>query len=321
MDERPREVASRHRVRVPDLVHDGQPFLSRDAARLGLSRHQLGRLLTRGALRRPLQGVIIDAQVPDDRDTRLRCVRLLLPERAVLWGRTAAWVWGIDAFSPTDRERITPECAVPHHRGRPTHPAVRVVEARLPATAVAERCGVRLTTPPRTAVDLARWSNRPTALAALDAFAHAGLATRDQLRAEVGAAYRHPGVKQARELVQLVEPRTESPGESWTRLRLVDAGFPSPEAQIVVCDQAGRQVWRIDLGYREHRLGLEYDGADYHESLPAQRRDARRRFDLLHRFRWEVYGFDRGAVLGRRPALELFVGGLLGIEPRLPRRW
>jgi hypothetical protein len=46
-----------------------------------------------------------------------------------------------------------------------------------------------------------------------------------------------------------------------------------------------------------------------------------RRSDLRERFGWDVYGFTRGDVLGRRPGLELFVGGLLGLEPRLPRRW
>ena len=53
----------------------------------------------------------------------------------------------------------------------------------------------------------------------------------------------HRGVVQARELVELADPRAESPQESRTRLRCVDAGFPCPEPQIEVFDATG-QFWR-----------------------------------------------------------------------------
>ena len=46
------------------------------------------------------------------------------------------------------------------------------------------------------------------------------------------------GVVQARELLELSDPRAESPQESRTRLRCVDAGFPCPEPQIEVFDAA-----------------------------------------------------------------------------------
>ena len=45
----------------------------------------------------------------------------------------------------------------------------------------------------------------------------------------------------------VAEPLAESPGESWLRLRLIDAGFGRPTAQIVV--KGSSRDFRIDLGY------------------------------------------------------------------------
>ncbi len=51
-------------------------------------------------------------------------------------------------------------------------------------------------------------------------------------------------------------------GESWLRLRIVDAGFPRPVVQIEVLDADGRCVYRLDLGWPDRRLAVEYDGQD-----------------------------------------------------------
>lgn len=304
-----------------DLVNGGLPFRSREGPQLGFSSSSLSRAVRGGILRRPLRGVVVDARVVDDRDLRIGCLRLVIPAHGVVWGRTAAWLYGIDSFAPGEQDLLTPECAVPNHRGRCTHPGVRGVEATLPEESYVVVDGVAVTTERRTAMDLGRHLSRPMALAALDAFTHAGLVTVIELREDLADLVHHPGVVQARELVALVEPRTESPGESWLRLRVVDAGFPRPEAQIEVCDSRGRVRFRLDLGFRDRRLGLEYDGADYHDSLAQQRDDDRRRGLLKRQHDWDVYGFGRESVLGRRPTVELVVGELLGMEPRLPRRW
>ncbi|WP_369637307.1 endonuclease domain-containing protein [Nocardia sp. JMUB6875] len=54
-----------------------------------------------------------------------------------------------------------------------------------------------------------------------------------------------------------------SPQESRTRLLLIDNGFPTPETQIVVLDERGTFVARVDMGYREFRIAIEYDGAQH----------------------------------------------------------
>lgn len=301
-------------------INHGQPFHRRMAGQLGFTPHQLSRAVASALLRRPLRAVYVDAATPDSRDLRIACLRLVLPPRAAVWGKTAAWIWGIDSFAPGDQSLLDPECAVPHHRGRLRYNSIRTVESKLPHTDIVEIGGLRVTTPRRTALDLARFLARPMALAALDAFTHAGLVTRVELTAGIDTLYRHPGVKQARELVAYVEPRTESPGESWLRLRIIDAGFPRPEAQIRLFHPDGSERYRLDLGYRRPRIGLEYDGEAYH-SQHHQQHDERRRKEIERDFGWSVWGFGKGDVLGRHPAVELAVGELLSQEPLLPRRW
>jgi hypothetical protein len=82
-----------------------------------------------------------------------------------------------------------------------------------------------------------------------------------------------------------------------------------------VCESDGRVRYRIDLGYRDRWLGLEYDGEAYHGSAADQARDVRRRSDLRERFGWDVYAFTRAEVLGRRPDLELVVGAWSASSP------
>ena len=53
---------------------------------------------------------------------------------------------------------------------------------------------------------------------------------------------------------------------------LVLAGLPRPEAQSVVRDRWRRFIGRLDLYYREARLGLEYDGGIHREKLAEDNR-------------------------------------------------
>ena len=79
----------------------------------------------------------------------------------------------------------------------------------------------------------------------------------------------------------LVDGGAESPQETRTRLVLIDAGLPAPQTQIRVSDEYGDFVARIDMGYRDLRVGIEYDGPQ-HWTDPEQRaRDIDRHTALL----------------------------------------
>ncbi len=77
---------------------------------------------------------------------------------------------------------------------------------------------------------------------------------------------RHRGVRgllQLREVLDLMDGGAESPQETRTRLVLVDAGLPRPRTQIIVVDEHDHFIGRIDMGYEDFKVGVEYDGAQH----------------------------------------------------------
>lgn len=303
-----------------NLVLDGQPFTRSDAHSEGLSRRALNRLAATGTLRPVLFGVYVDASAPDDLATRAAALARVLPLGGVVCRRSAAWLYGVDALEPGREHALPPlDAAVPTGRGPLRRAGVRGVVEPLREAEVAMVGGIPVTTPLRTALDLARWLPRRTALACLDALLHQGLVSQGELAEEVERFAGHRYVAQARDLVGLAEPRTESFGESWLRLRLIDSGFPALEAQIEVCEPDGRPFARIDLGDRRRHKGLEYDGELAHAGAAEQAHDVARRARLAREFGWEVIGVDKAGVLGRGQALEELAARMLGVTPR-PRR-
>lgn len=197
---------------------------------------------------------------------------------------------------------------------------MRCREGYLSSSDLMEVEGLVVTNPVRATCDMLRSLWRPHALAAADAMAHAELVTRKQLMAYIAGLKRYPGIVQARALAALVEPLTESPGESWQRLRLIDAGFPAPEPQYVVLDRFHRFVARLDHAYLEARVGVEYDGREFHEDDVAERRDGKKREYLCDAMGWRLSVGKKERIFGEDPAFEQEIGSWIGIPP-LPRRW
>jgi very-short-patch-repair endonuclease len=305
---------------MPDLINDGLPFrVSRDGA-LGLSRHRVRTLLRDYQIRPLFRGVLVDSRVPDSRDLRCLGLALVLPPRGVICHSSAAWAMRIDAFQPKDRFLLTPQCMVPHGTSRSRQPGVRCIQGYLPDSDVMIINGLCVTTPSRTTVDLMRTLLRPFALSVADAMVRAELVTIAELARRIRRLKHFPGIVQARALLRLIDPRAESPGESWLRLRLVDAGFPFPRPQFEVIDHRGRVIARIDLAYPEIKLAMEYDGAAYHTHEKDRQHDEERRVLLSDAYGWRFEPATKADVLGTDPAYERNIGKLLGIEP-LPRFW
>ncbi|MDD7941356.1 hypothetical protein PHK61_23325 [Actinomycetospora lutea] len=110
------------------------------------------------------------------------------------------------------------------------------------------------------------------------------------------------------------DPRAESPPETRTRLILRGAtGIPEPTPQLVVCDDRGVFIGRVDFGWRALRVALEYQG-DHHRVDKVQwRRDAVRATRLA----------GAGWVLLPITAHDLFVdprGFVLRVREALARR-
>lgn len=111
-----------------------------------------------------------------------------------------------------------------------------------------------------------------------DSVVRAGRTTPSKLRQAV-ADYVGTGAATARRAAGLVRVGVRSPMETRSRLLVVLAGMPEPEVAVEVRGADGILLREVDMGYREVRLGVEYDG-EHHEGTRAA--DLRRREDLDH---------------------------------------
>jgi hypothetical protein len=304
---------------MPTLVNDGFPFTTTQARDLGITPFALIEQARLGLLRRVFRGVYVDARVPDSRAHRLRAIKLVTPADAVVCDETAAWLYGLDVFPPRDRHNLEPALLVVHGATRVRRPGTRPRQALIGTRDVTYADGVHVTTPLRTASDLLRKLYRPYAMAAADAFAHAGLVDPEELNEFVGRLKGYRGIVQARTLAAIVDPRMESPGESWQRLRMHDAGFPPPEPQFEVVDDFGRSMF-IDLPYPDLLIGTEFDGREFHTADAHAVHDRERRDYLTDLYGWRWVIGTRARLFGTDTSFENELGHLLGIKP-IARWW
>jgi hypothetical protein len=118
--------------------------------------------------------------------------------------------------------------------------------------------GLLVTTPARTAADLARHLPRDEAVRHLDALA---IATDIRAADALALLERHPrarGIRRAPIALGLYDSGGQSPKETWLRLLYVDAGFPRPTTQIEVTDGFARAI--LDMGWEDILVGADYDG-------------------------------------------------------------
>jgi very-short-patch-repair endonuclease len=256
------------------------PFTTNDLDGLGLTRQQLRRLLADGRVRKVLYAVYCRADLDDTLALRASAAALVLPEHAVICDRSAAWLWGISCLDYPELE-VLPALEVVSVGGneRSRRGGLYGGKRDLLEDEICEIGGVRVTSPARTAIDLACLRGRRDALAVLDAFRRQfGISCADydkQLRRFRGRR----GCRQARELAPLSISDAESQGESWTRMTIVDDGLTPPRAQVEV--RVPGYGWvRLDLAYEHLRIAIEYDGEEFHTSEEDRAADERRRSAL-----------------------------------------
>lgn len=254
-------------------------------------------LLTRRMLRGPrFQRVFPDiyapAGVPPDLTLRSRAAAVLVDELGVVAGYAAAELLGASC-GPADAPATV--IMSPGRQRRTLH-GLEVRRDRLAAGETTDRHGVLLTSPARTAYDLARWE--PTLVekvVAIDAITYGCRLAVDDVRAVVRFGGQH--TRGLEKVLRLADGLAESPMESRIRMALFAAGLPRPELQFPI-PSGGVEDYRLDLAYPGVLLAIEYDGGDHRKPERAIR-DLRREA-VLTRLGWTVLRFDAATVL-RRP--------------------
>ncbi|MBC3760686.1 hypothetical protein ACUN7V_09950 [Quadrisphaera oryzae] len=294
-------------------------FALRDLKDLGLDRRWLAAAVATGDVVEVVRGAYVPAVRLGDPLAVARAAALVLPPHVVACRGLAAMIHGVDPRGPgRDDSPLGVQGLVPAANRTPRWRGVSIFEAPLPDGDVMDVGGVLVTTPERTALDCARYLSPPMALAVLDRMARQGLVDREVLLLRIEEFRGDRGVGQARYLIVHIEPDTESYGESWLRLRVVDAGFPRPEPQIWVPEpRPGAD--RLDMGWPQVRKGVEYDGEEFH-GPEQESADELRRLRLEQDFGWRFLSARKGAVLGPSMRLEAEIGELLGLAPRIRRR-
>jgi hypothetical protein len=254
--------------------------------RLG-GRRALDTALATGAWSRVMYGAYVPAGVVLDLVVRARAAQRLLPAHAYVADRCLLWLLGVDVLPPG-----TPvlECVVPRGVVLPRRQGLRVREAALPRRDRYRLHDVRCLRPTRAVADLLRRLPLAEAVVVADASRRARLCTEQQLRDELLAHAKLRGVRQARDVLDLSDPRAESPPESRVRLLLVQAGL-APVPQYDVFGPDGDWLARVDLAFPELRIAVEYDGRAVHERADVFTRD-RQRQNALVAAGWVVLRFS-----------------------------
>lgn len=223
---------------------------------------------------------------------------------AVASHRTAARVHGIEVPAGG-----VDEVTIPRSERRPHRADLRYHTTTLAPEDVVQLDDLTVTTVARTLVDLCRAEEQFRAVWAVERALALELVTTDELGAAVGRSRGIPGITEARRRVAAARPRSGSPLETAGRLALVDDGLDEPEVQLPILRADHKEAF-IDLAYREHRVGLEFDGRSEHGMERAVFEDRNREnqivlrdltilrfswFDVFHRRR-EYLRTVRGAI-------------------------
>jgi len=210
--------------------------------------------------RRLFHNIYIRADVEVDLALRSSAAYLLVEGRGVLGGYSAAEILGASC-GPADAPA---EVVVPggHQRAQPGLCAHRGL---LLPDETTEVDGIGVTTPIRTAYDLACGPTLVEAVVAVDALAHAHEFEPATLAV---MARRHLGARGSgtlAEVIELADPRAESPMETRIRLAIVFDGLPVPVLQHPVGG------YRLDMAYPDVWIAIEYDGAEHRKQRKAMR--------------------------------------------------
>lgn len=269
-----------------------------DAAALGISAETLhSRARREGWERVPLApGVrlqktyLAPGATLGDR-TRLVAVLAVLGERTAVSHASAAALYGLQ------RPPRSVHVIVPVDRRPRPRPGLVVTRSRtLGRQHITELDGVRVTTPARTALDLAADRGLVDVLDLLTRMEQQRLATLADLRA-LAATVR--GTSVAGTYVRAVElrgaDRTDSALERDTAHLCAQAGFtPYPGPYRVT--HPGHRSIHLDVAFPEIGFAIECDGRAYHSDADSFERD-RRRWRTARAAGWELTWVTRARLL------------------------
>lgn len=250
-----------------------------------------------------MTGVRLVGEPPaDPRLIRIRAALEKAPSGAVLCGWAAAVLHGVPAEfldGTLDGTRLAPvDLSVPDNAGSYDTGGLRPRRSRVPAVHRTEVDGALVTSPERTALDLARWAPfEARRLAMLDLSFRFGLIAPEsfgEFLDPLGGLHR---IGRVRDLVPLMSEHAESLPESEMRYHWVRVGLPAPLVNQPIHDRFGQFVGRPDLFEEESGLAGEYQGyVHLLDKAPEHDRARFERFGAMNMTVVDIWKSDGGQV-------------------------
>jgi hypothetical protein len=227
----------------------------------GFGDDEVRRLLRAGDLSAVRRGCYVLGGPPEDPLVRhallVRAAAGHLAGPAVVSHVSAAVLHGLPVWAvPLERVHVTRDRRTGGRSGTRVH----VHTAPLGREEVVMADGMAVTSPARTVVDLARTVPFEQAVVVADAALRSRLVDRARLDEALSRSSRWRGSPAARRAVAFADGRSESVGESRSRVAIARAGLPAPLPQWQVVGAGGRFLGRVDFGWPERRTVGEFDG-------------------------------------------------------------
>lgn len=169
--------------------------------------------------------------------------------------------------------------------------------------AVTEVAGLRCTSPAATFAHMARFCSLEHLVALGDAMTCRDRtlrrATLASLQGFVDDAGRFIGRPNALRALRLVRENTDSPAETRLRLLAMQFGLPCPQPDVIIAIDP--EKIRIDMGWPQYRVGLDYQGAHHR----TQYEDDLYRANAILTHRWTVFQVTSTMIATERRAAYL----------------
>ena len=266
-------------------MHSGV-FTTREAGMVGVTRDTLTAAVRHGRLRRLARGLYAAGPAPDRPEARhLELVRALLVEYpdAVLAGRSAVLAHGLPTWG------VPLGLALLH---RPVERQLRrsgaVIRPLDPVAGSVDAPPGRTTPVADSVVQVALDHGTVAGVVSCDAALHTGMTTQEAIHRSLQERAGHRRIQRAWAMAGLMDPSSESPGESRLRVVLVTGGI-EVESQPVIRDGRGEVIARGDLRVAGTRVLIEFDGAvKYTDGGPEALFAEKRREDRIRALGWVV---------------------------------
>lgn len=276
---------------VENLVDERGVMLRRDAIAAGYDDNALKRLVRSEAFVRMRQGAYVRSAIwarADRVDKHLLLCHAVMRQYddGVALSHASACVkqggpnWGLDLsdvhvtnmFGKGERH----SARIYHHRG-----SIRVND-------VTRADDHWMTAATRTALDTANDAEREAAVCVLDWFLNQGRTSLESYGMAFTMMKEWPDTLGLHRKLQLCDGRSESVGETRSRLLFREQRLPAPELQWNVFHPSGVLAGRVDFAWPRHRLLCEFDGKQKYlqmrrpgETIEAAVLREKRREDLL----------------------------------------